>query len=509
MDGHVSSAHAVTLSAAIWPTPTPSSVLRSHRGQRWDHPLNFLIITLDEFRGDSLSCAGHRVARTPALDALAAQGVRFARHFSQAAPCAPGRAALYTGTYQMNNRVVFNGSPLDDRFDNMARAARRAGYAPALFGYTDQAIDPRTVDPDDPRLFTYEGVLPGFDCIVDLTDQRLPWADWVRANGFEIPEDPDDALATEPERPAEFGVSAFLTNEFLDWHTQQNGAWFAHVSHLRPHPPFNAAGHWAEAFDPADVDLPIPTPEPAHALHELLLSFPFSAAPVDEAGVREMRAQYYGMIGDVDEQLGRIWQALRDADQWDDTVIIVTSDHGDQLGDHGLQQKMGWFEQSYHVPAIIRDPRHPAGHGSVVNAFTENVDLFPTLCDAMAIDIPRQVDGRPLTEFLDGGEPNDWRTHAHWEFDWRFFMPGANTSGWPDDRRGAHNQLTAQRSDTTGFVQFADGTSLLYDLVVDPTWSSPIEDPAMALKEAQQMLAWRAEHAERTLTDQFLYPRPS
>ena len=117
--------------------------------------MNFIIITLDEFRGDSMSCAGHRVVRTPALDALASQGVRFARHYSQAAPCAPGRAALYTGTYQMNNRVVFNGSPLDDRFDNMARAARRAGYAPALFGYTDQAIDPRTVDSDDPRLFTY------------------------------------------------------------------------------------------------------------------------------------------------------------------------------------------------------------------------------------------------------------------------------------------------------------------------------------------------------------------
>jgi arylsulfatase A-like enzyme len=469
---------------------------------------NLLFITLDEFRGDSLSCAGHGVVRTPALDALAADGVRFSRHYSQAAPCAPGRAALYTGTYQMNNRVVFNGSPLDDRFDNMARAARRAGYSPALFGYTDQAIDPRTVDPEDPRLFTYEGVLPGFDCIVDLTDRRLPWADWVRENGFEIPDDPDEALATESERPAELGVSAFLTNEFLDWHAQQGGPWFAHVSHLRPHPPFSAAGRWAEAYDPADVDLAIPTPEPAHALHEMLLSVPYFAAPTDEAEVREMRAQYYGMIGDVDEQLGRIWQALRDLDQWEDTVIIVTSDHGEQLGDHGLQQKMGWFEQSYHVPAIIRDPRRPAAHGRVVDAFTENVDLFPTLCELVGIDIPRQVDGRPLTVFLDGEDPEAWRTRAHWEFDWRFFMPDATTSGWPDDRRGTRNQLTAQRSDSTAYVQFADGSALLYDLLSDPTWSTPIDDPRLALDEAQAMLVWRAEHNERTLTDQFLYPRP-
>src|SRR5438067_1136038 len=110
---------------------------------------NILLITLDQFRADTLSCAGHPLVRTPHLDALAAQGVRLARHYAQAAPCSPGRAALYTGTYQMKNRVVANGTPLDDRFDNIARAGRRAGYVPVLFGYTDQGIDPRLVT--DPR----------------------------------------------------------------------------------------------------------------------------------------------------------------------------------------------------------------------------------------------------------------------------------------------------------------------------------------------------------------------
>ena len=81
---------------------------------------NVLFITLDQFRADTMSCAGHPVVRTPGLDELAAHGVRFARHYSQAAPCAPGRAALYTGTYQMNNRVVANGTPLDARFDTVS-----------------------------------------------------------------------------------------------------------------------------------------------------------------------------------------------------------------------------------------------------------------------------------------------------------------------------------------------------------------------------------------------------
>jgi len=202
---------------------------------------NVLFITLDQFRGDCLSALGHPVVRTPHLDRLAARGVLFTNHFSQAAPCGPGRACLYTGTYQMTNRVVFNGTPLDDRFDNLARLARRVGYEPALFGYTDQSVDPRTVtDPHDPRLFTYEGVLPGFDCVLDLTQERRAWSEWVAAQGYAVHADPDEMLATEGDRPAEVGISAFLTDRFVAWLDRRDGPWFAHLSpvsytHLRAH----------------------------------------------------------------------------------------------------------------------------------------------------------------------------------------------------------------------------------------------------------------------------------
>ena len=104
--------------------------------------MNVLFITLDQFRADSMGSAGHPLVKTPNLDRLAREGVRLAKHYSQSAPCSPGRAALYTGTYQMNNRVVANGTPLSNSFDNVAKLARRAGYNPTLFGYTDQAIDP-------------------------------------------------------------------------------------------------------------------------------------------------------------------------------------------------------------------------------------------------------------------------------------------------------------------------------------------------------------------------------
>ena len=84
---------------------------------------------------------------------------------------------------------------------------------------------------------------------------------------------------------------------------------------------------------------------------------------------------------------------------WHDTFVVVTSDHGEQLGDQGLLGKGGMFEASYNIVGIVRDPRRPDQHGAVVDGFTENVDLFPTICEAMGLEVPSQCDGLPLTSF--------------------------------------------------------------------------------------------------------------
>jgi arylsulfatase A-like enzyme len=466
--------------------------------------VNILLITLDQFRGDCLSSAGHPLVETPNLDALAAAGVRLARHHSQATPCAPGRACLYTGTYQMNNRVVANGTPLEDRFDNVARAGRRAGFAPALFGYTDQGIDPRlATGPDDPRLSDYEGVLPGFDLELDLSGYMRPWLDWLRERGHDVPNDIEAVLSSSDERPAEMSISAFLTERALDWIDHRDGPWFAHLSYLRPHPPYAAAGHWAERYDPADVELPIAA-EPAHPFHELALGSGLVDAPTDEDELRRLRAQYYGMVSEVDEQLGRLWAELRARAAWEDTFVVVTADHGEQLGDHGLVEKLGYFPQSHHVLGIVRDPRHPQAHGTVVDRFTENVDILPTLCDAMGIEVPAQVDGLPLTPFLRGEEPPWWRDAAHWEYDWRFLLIGAGAEPGPWDRDLERQHLAVLRTDTHAYVQFGDGSWLCFDLVTDPTWRTTTEDPAVVLPLAQAMLTWRSQHADRTMADMLL-----
>lgn len=462
---------------------------------------NVLFVTLDQFRGDALSCAGHPLVSTPHLDALAAEGTRFARHYTQSTPCAPGRAGLYTGMYQMNHRVVANGTPLDRRFDNVALLAERAGRRGVLFGYTDQSIDPRIASgADDPRLDTYEGVLPGFDVALDLTGDHGPWIEWLNERGHDVSGGHLHLLATEHERPAEHGVSSFTTDRIVEHLRSRNDdtPWFVHASYLRPHPPYSAPGHFSRMYDPADVGSPIAPASERHAFHDLLMGLDSVKIPSTDAEMRRLRSQYFGMISAVDHEIGRLVEALHELGRWDDTVVIVTSDHGEQLGDHGLVEKVGWFEESHHVPLLWRDPARAGGN--VVEHFTESVDVLPTLAETWQRPVPLQCDGLPLTPFLHGDEPMWWRDAATWEFDWRFALIPHGEHPWPWDRRLERQHLTVRRSLDTAYVQFDDGSSLCFDLAADPTWRTPVTDVSRVLRMAQDMLVWRSSHADRTHT---------
>jgi hypothetical protein len=254
-------------------------------------------------------------------------------------------------------------------------------------------------------------------------------------------------------------------------------------------------------YDPADVGEPI-APVPTghrHPLHDAVMAV--TGAPTDDAELRHMRAQYFGMISEVDAQLARIWTALEANGMWADTLVVVTADHGEQLGDHGLQQKVGYFEESHHIVGIVRHPYAPQGHGTVVEAFTENVDIFPTLCDAMSVPVPAQCDGLPLTPFLFGDEPQWWRDAAHWEYDWRYVFIDGSPHDWPWDRRLERQNLAVVRDADGAYVQFGDGSWLCFDLAADPTWRTRTDDPAVVLRYAQAMLLWRSHHTDRTLTD--------
>ena len=468
--------------------------------------MNVLFVTLDQFRADCLSVAGHPLVQTPNLDRLAASGVRFASHYGQAAPCAPGRASLYTGLYQMNHRVVANGTPLEDRFDNVARLARRAGYAPALFGYTDQGIDPALVDDlRDPRLDAWEGVLPGFDAVLHLDDDLVGWLAWLESEGYGTFA-PQQALLTESERPAEASVSAFLSDAVIDWIDRQDGPWFAHASYLRPHPPYAAAGSWSTRYSPDDVGAPLAVDPGIHPLVDLARTVPVCAAPADPGAMAHLRAQYFGMVSEVDSQLGRVLDHLEATGQDRDTIVVVTADHGEQLGDHGLIEKVGFYESTYAIPCIIRVPGAEASAGRVVEAFTEAVDLFPTMAELLGQDLPAPCDGMSLLPLLEGEGPERWRTSAHWEWDWRNMVMGPHRTDGGIEGRLERANLATVRTTTHAYVQFADGSWLCFDLAADPGWHTTTEDPAVVLPLAQSMLTWRSTHLGGAYTQRLLGP---
>lgn len=487
---------------------------------------NILLITADQWRGDTLSVAGHPTVRTPHVDALAREGVYFARHYASAAPCSPARAGLYTGLYQMNHRVCRNGSPLDRRFDNVALAARRAGYDPTLFGYTDTAPDPRGMDAADPHLRSYEGVLPGFSVRQLLPEHERPWLSWLRARGnaaatsrdIHRPADAEPGQITRepPQYAAEETQSAFLAGELIRWMDEQEDPWFAHVSFLRPHPPFVVpepynrlyAAEGAEAFRRAE------TRDAEMALHPYLAfdlprqsqaSFLHGAqGPVCDwtsAEIAEIRAIYHGMITETDAQLGRIFDALRQKGLWENTVIVFTSDHAEMAGDHWSFGKGGFFDGSYHIPLVIRHPLAKEGQGQRVTHFTSAADVFPTLAALSGVLPQNGIDGQSLLPFLEGRTPERWRDSVFWEFDFRDVEQGAAERHF--GLRPQECNLAVLRSQSFKYVHFNRLPPLLFDLERDPAETRNVaDDPAYAsvrLRMAESLLSIRASHLDQTL----------
>jgi arylsulfatase A-like enzyme len=486
---------------------------------------NVLVITADQWRGDCLSAVGHACVRTPNVDALAKEGTLFRRHYAGAAPCSPARATLYTGLYQMNHRVCRNGSPLDRRFDNLALAARRAGYDPTLFGYTDTAPDPRDMDVNDPHLTTYEGVLPGFTVRQLLPEHERQWLSWLRSRGRAdaVSRDihiPVGTAAGEisnaaPAYSREETQTAFLAGEFTRWMGEQDAPWFAHISFLRPHPPFSVPEPYNRMFKPDEgpafaraigremeqqghpyLAYAMPRADKGSFIHgaEGPLS-DLSAADFDA-----IRSIYYCMIAEVDDQLGRIWQALKDAGEWDNTIVVFTSDHAEMAGDHWTLGKGGYFDGSYHIPLVIRDPG-AASAGGIVEKFTSAADVFPTLCDRLGMRPANGIDGRSLAPFLDGGAAQGWRDAAFWEFDFRDIVHGEAERYF--GLRSNELNLAVIRDEQFKYVHFTALPALLFDLVNDPMELRNLaDDPAYAsvrLNYAERLLSLRARHLDQTL----------
>ena len=492
--------------------------------------MNILFITADQWRGECLSALAHPVVKTPHLDALAKEATLFRQHYAQASPCAPSRTSIHTGMYMQNHRCVINGTPVGSHLSNWALEVRKVGYSPSLFGYTDTALDPRGLSNKDPRLTHYTEPLPGVDSYTSYKNGvPVDWVESLSAKGYTIPETVKDLYGetidgTEWEdggkAPLPLAISAedhethYMVDQCIEWIKRQQQPWITHLSLLRPHPPFVVPEPYNRLYDPAAMELPNRCEDSdreaqQHPFLDYHLKHTKYAAPESEAAVKRAKASYYGLMTEVDDNLGRLFATLKSGGHWESTLIIFCSDHGEQMGDHWLTNKLGYFDQSYWVPLIIRDPRASADttRGRQVDVFSENVDLMPTMLDWLGLESPAQCDGRSLIPVLQSDQaPASWRKEVHWEYDFRNIL---------DDTVEKHLGITAHQCNLSvirdhrfKYVHFTALPPLFFDLQQDPgEFVNQADNPAyysLVMEYAQKMLSWRMNHAARSLTETVL-----
>ncbi|MEM8774085.1 MAG: sulfatase-like hydrolase/transferase [Pseudomonadota bacterium] len=387
------------------------------------HRPNILLIVMDQFRGDLLTDSPlGRVAQLPNMRALMGEAVTFQNHYSVVAPCGPSRASLWTGQYAMNHRSVRNGTPLRHDTPTLPKALRAAGIVPELFGYSDTAQDPRVLEADDPRLQTYEELMDGFEetLRMRMESDDQPWRDHLAAKGKPVPPYPDtylpdgDHIAAPAVYAAEDSDTAYLTDQFMQKMEGKPQGWFATLNYVRPHPPLVAPEPYNTMYDPADMPAPMTTKSQKgdRAWHPYLASAQdrqkpssmvegFPDLPISDQTTAALRALYLGLCSELDHHIGRLSAWLKDTGQWDDTIFILTSDHGEMLGDFGQWGKWSFNDASFHVPLIIRDPASTRMHGSETSKMTESVDLAVTLLERLDAEIPHTMNGKSLLPLID------------------------------------------------------------------------------------------------------------
>jgi len=214
--------------------------------------------------------------------------------------------------------------------------------------------------------------------------------------------------------------------------------------------------------------------------------------------VELIRQVYLGLAAEVDHHIGRVIRFLKDSGQYDDTLIILCSDHGEMLGDHDSWGKSTVFDAAFHVPLIIRDPSLE-GTGRIIDAPVEITDIFPTLLEFAGLDLPTSVDGRSLYPLMRGQAPDDWRNYTWTELD--FGQIPSVEDGHPSNMLNLEQcNLCILREQHLTLVHFnASVPAMLFDHRRAGEAQNLADDPAYA-PDMLRMLDHRMTHANATLS---------
>ena len=422
---------------------------------------NVLFIMCDQLRWDYLSCYGHPHLKTPHIDGLAARGVRFDRAYVQSPVCGASRMSTYTGRYVHSHGASWNFVPLKAGEMTIGDHLRPLGVQAVLCGKTHMRADSAGmarlgIDPNsqigvrisecgfDP-FERDDGIHPrsGHDPYPRYNDYLReqgfdgdnPWEDWANSATDEDGNIVSGWFLKYANRPArvpdEHSETPYITRRAMDFiETAGDDPWVLHVSYIKPHWPYIVPDPYASMYGPEHV-LP-----PVRAQHERVDPHPVYGAFMNTKVSRSFSRDdvrnsvlpaYMGLIKQIDDQMGILFNFLEQKNLMDDTMIVFTSDHGDYLGDHWLGEKDMLHEPSVRVPLIIYDPdtRADKTRGSVNTDLVEAIDLAPTFLDVYGgVQLPHIIDGRSLHPLLFGEKPDDWRSYVISEYDYSFLDIG-------------------------------------------------------------------------------------
>ncbi|SFR13294.1 sulfatase-like hydrolase/transferase [Poseidonocella sedimentorum] len=503
-------------------------------------PKNILFIMFDQLRWDYLSCYGHPHLQTPHIDKLASKGVRFDRAYIQSPLCGPSRMSTYTGRYVHSHGASWNNVPLKVGERTMGDYLRDLGMGCWLVGKThmmadaegmarlglepDSVIGARVSECGFDVFERDDGMRPeGPDGFYDDRgalkyneylhsrgyEGNNPWHDYANSANdgagnvlsgwfLENSDKPANIIEYDSETP-------YLTRRgmaFID--AQGDAPWCCHLSYIKPHWPYIVPAPYHAMYGPEHF-LPVVRSEEERATDHPVFGG-MMKAPVGQAfsqnHVREKALRVYmGLIKQCDDQMGVLFDWLEQTGRMEDTMIVVTSDHGDYLGDHWLGEKTFCHDTSVKVPMIVYDPSAEADpmRGTVSNALVQLIDLAPTFVEVAGGDASRLdhvLEGKSLFPLLRGqGQSRD---HAFCEYD--FSMTPLSKKL---DLDTAESRLFMVTDGRFKLIEFGGGIRpMLFDMREDPDELVDLgqsEDHAEVIVRLSDVLGtWAKRPAQRT-----------
>ena len=408
---------------------------------------NILLIATDQHALHAVSCYGAPICRTPSIDSLASDGVRFTRAYTPCALCTPARASLLSGLYPHNHGVVYNTGyhlPFDER-----RIGQGIQMYPALLkaqgyrvGHAGKWHAGLAYTPKDAG---FEGFgLRGYGDIWNAPEFReyLEHRGLVpprRVIEFEMEGDPEITTGNASgylEAPVQATPCHFVADkaiELLEAYAPEDRPFMVACNFWGPHAPYLPSEEYKDLYDPSQIE-PWESFEDdlagRPAIHRMLReSFYPAAAQADWATWAQIVARYWGQATMVDAQIGRVIDVLRRLGRYDGTLVIFTADHGETVGIHGGAYDKGAmaYEEVYRVPLVIKLPGS-GGAGGTRPQFVSLLDLTATICDAAGTRMER-ADGTSLLPLLHDPR-HRWRDHVVSESHGHRFPYGQRIVWW-------------------------------------------------------------------------------